>query len=110
MNWIQTNKNFQLPPDGQYLVGVSGGRDSVAFLHWLVSLDYRNLIVCHLNHQLRGRVSEADARFVAKLADKLDVDLELGSADVRALTAKQKLSVEAAARAARYEFFASVAK
>ena len=112
MNWIQTNKNFlrRFPPGGKYLVGVSGGRDSVALLHWLISHDYRNLIVCHLNHRLRGRSSEADARFVRKLAEKLDVDLELGSADVRTLAARQKLSVEVAAREARYEFFAQVAK
>lgn len=110
MNWIQTNKNFQLPPDGRYLVGVSGGRDSVALLHWLVSRGYRNLIVCHLNHQLRGRSSEADARFVAKLAEKCDVELEIGSAGVRRLAAKQKISIEAAAREARYQFFATIAK
>src|SRR5205085_3391425 len=110
MNWIQTNKNFQFPPDGRYLAGVSGGRDSVALLHWLVSRDYRNLVVCHLNHQLRGRSSDADARFVSQLAQKYDFDLELGSAGVRAVAAKQKISIEAASRAARYEFFATVAK
>ena len=140
MNWIQTNKNFlrRFPPDGKYLVGVSGGRDSVALLHWLISRDYRNLIVCHLNHRLRGRSSEADARFVKKVAEEYDrkivgqahrlpklgngkrsarptgatarVDVELGSADVRALAAKQKISIEAAAREARYKFFAQVAK
>ena len=110
MNWIQTNKNFQLPPDGRYLVGVSGGRDSVALLHWLIERGYKNLVVCHLNHQLRGRSSDADARFVSQLAQKYDFELELGSAGVRAVAAKQKISIEAASRAARYEFFATVAK
>src|SRR5437870_13562576 len=55
------------PPDAHYLIGVSGGRDSVALLHWLISLGYKKLIICHLNHQLRGRSSDADARFVQKL-------------------------------------------
>src|SRR5437762_10006433 len=74
MNWIQTNKKFlrRFPPGGRYLVGISGGRDSVALLHWLVSRGYRKLIVCHLNHQLRGRASDADARFVKKVAEKYD--------------------------------------
>jgi len=110
MNWIQTSLLRSFPPDAQYLVGVSGGRDSVALLHLLVERGYEQLIVCHLNHQLRGRSSDADARFVEKLATKCDVDLEMGSTKVRALAAKQKMSIEAAARDARYKFFAQVAK
>ena len=112
MNWIQTNKKFlrRFPPGGQYLVGISGGRDSVALLHWLLSGEYRSLVVCHLNHQLRGRSSSADARLVANLAKKHDVDLEMEFANVPALAAKQKISIEAAGREARYKFFAQVAK
>ena len=111
MNQIQ-NKNFLrgFPPDGRYLIAVSGGRDSVALLHWLHQRGYRKLVVCHLNHQLRGRSSDADARFVEQLAAQCDVDLEMGSTNVRALAAKQKISIETAAREARYKFFAQVAK
>jgi len=100
----------KLPPDGHYLVGVSGGRDSVALLHWLLERGYKKLIVCHLDHQLRLTSSGRDARFVEKLASQCDVDLEMGRANVRALAAKQKMSIEAAAREARYKFFAQVAK
>ena len=111
MNRIQ-KKIFlrKLPPDGHYLVGVSGGPDSVALLHWLLERGYKKLIVCHLDHQLRGTSSGRDARFVEKLASQCDVDLEMGRANVRALAAKQKMSIEAAAREARYKFFAQVAK
>jgi len=111
LNQIQ-NKNFLrgFPPDGRYLIGVSGGRDSVVLLHWLKERGYKKLIVCHLNHQLRGRSSDADARFVEKLAAKYDVALEMGSTNVRALAARQKMSIEAAAREARYKFFVQVAK
>ena len=110
MNWIQTSFLRSFPPDARYLVGVSGGRDSVALLHSLVERGYEQLIVCHLNHQLRGRSSDADARFVKKLAAKCDVDLEMGSTNVCALAAKQKMSIEVAAREARYKFFAQVAR
>ncbi len=110
MNWIQTSFLRSFPPDARYLVGVSGGRDSVALLHSLVERGYEQLIVCHLNHQLRGRSSDADARFVKKLAAKCDVDLEMGSTNVCALAAKQKMSIEAAAREARYKFFVQVAR
>jgi len=110
MNWIQTSFLRSFLPDARYLVGVSGGRDSVALLHSLVERGYEQLIVCHLNHQLRGRSSDADARFVKKLAAKCDVDLEMGSTNVCALAAKHKMSIEVAAREARYTFFVQVAR
>ena len=112
MNWIQVKTQLlrSFPPDERYLIGVSGGRDSVALLHWLISLGYKRLIICHLNHRLRGRSSDADARFVEKLAAKYQTDFELGSADVRALAKKNMMSVETAAREARYAFFAKVAR
>ena len=112
MRWIQINTSLlrHLSPGARYLVGVSGGRDSVALLHWLVERGYKNLIVCHFDHQLRGRSSRADAIFVQKLAAKHDVDLALGSANVRAHAVKKKMSIETAARDARYKFFAQVAK
>ena len=35
----------KFPPHSRYLIGVSGGRDSVALLHWLISFGYERLIV-----------------------------------------------------------------
>jgi tRNA(Ile)-lysidine synthase len=112
MRWIQINTSLLRPfsPGARYLIGVSGGRDSVALLHWLIGCGYKKLIVCHLNHRLRGRSSRADAVFVRKLAAKYDVDLALGAIDVRALAARTRQSIETAARNARYEFFAQIAK
>jgi tRNA(Ile)-lysidine synthase len=103
-----TLRNF--PRHLHYLVGVSGGRDSVSLLHWLVELGYHKLIVCHLNHQLRGRSSQADARFVETLAEKYDVGFDLGLAEVRALAERKNMSIETAAREARYAFFAETAR
>jgi tRNA(Ile)-lysidine synthase len=82
----------------------------VALLHLLINLGYGKLIVCHLNHQLRGRSSDADARFVKNLAGKYELDFEGGAANVRALAKKKKTSVETTARNARYSFFAKNAK
>jgi tRNA(Ile)-lysidine synthase len=110
VNRIHTNFLREFTPDRRFLVGVSGGRDSVALLHWLIDDGYKNLIVCHLNHQLRGRASNADARFVEKLARNYDVDVVIGSKNIRALAAKRKMSIETAAREARYAFFAKIAK
>lgn len=99
-----------LPVGGRYLVGVSGGRDSVALLHWLLSLGYRKLVVCHLDHGLRGRESLADARFVEKLATRSDLLFESKAEDMRSCATKHRISIETAARAARYEFFAEVSR
>jgi tRNA(Ile)-lysidine synthase len=110
---INSRLIHNFPRDTRYLIGVSGGRDSVALLHWLNSLDYKNykkVVVCHLNHQLRGRSSDADARFVEKLAARYQVGFELGTANVRVLAKKKKISIETAAREARYSFFAKAAK
>ena len=90
----------QFPPKQRYLIGVSGGRDSVALLHHLVELHYRRLIVCHLDHQLRGRASRADAKFVERLAATLDCEFELGENDVAALARSSKQSLETAGRVA----------
>src|SRR5437764_7303228 len=119
MNWIQTKTNFlrRFPPGARYLIGVSGGRDSVTLLDALVDLGYKKLIVCHLNHKLR-EASDADARFVRKLVatynktivGQAHINLELGSDNVTALAKKKKMSIEVAAREARYSFFAGAAK
>jgi len=97
-------------PTARYLVGVSGGRDSVVLLHALVGAGFKRLIVCHLNHGLRGRAAAADARFVAALAAKLGLELESEKADVGAQAAQTGQSLETAARHARYAFFARVAR
>jgi tRNA(Ile)-lysidine synthase len=97
------------PPTRRYLMGVSGGRDSIALLNLLLEFGYEKLVVCHLNHRLRGAASRADARFVEKVARNLGLDCEIGSADVGALVKQSKLSIETAARFARLAFFVEVA-
>jgi tRNA(Ile)-lysidine synthase len=100
----------RFPPARRYLVGVSGGRDSVVLLHQLTNGGYRRLILCHLDHQLRGRASKADAQFVERLAVKMKLECEIAQADVAALARKSKQSIETAGRMARYEFFARIAR
>ena len=96
-------------PDRRYLIGVSGGRDSVALLHQLLALGYRKLIVCHLNHELRGAAA-ATAHFVQKLAQRAGLECEAGRTNVMALAKKSNLSIETAARVARFAFFVFVAR
>ncbi len=94
------------------VVGVSGGADSVCLLHvlarWQSKLDIK-LRVAHLNHQLRGVESEADAKYVANLADKLGIPITVGKRDVAAYKAERNCSTEEAARELRYDFLAKIA-
>src|SRR3569623_439217 len=92
------------------LIGVSGGRDSVALLHVLHGLGYRKLVVCHMNHGLRGRASGQDALFVRRLAKRLGLAFESMKADVAALARECGESLETTGRAVRLEFFAAMAR
>jgi tRNA(Ile)-lysidine synthase len=81
------------------LVAVSGGADSVALLHLLLTLAPElslRLSVLHVDHGLRPD-SERDARFVLGLAARLGVP-----AEVARVTVPAGGSLEAAARAERY--------
>lgn len=65
--------NIDLPdvPPGPWAIGVSGGADSVALLLLLRDQTSLSLHVVHLDHQLRGDQSTADAAFVEQLAAQL---------------------------------------
>lgn len=68
------------------------------------------LSVAHFDHRLRGADSAADEEFVAALAKRLKLDFHRGSGDVKACAAAKHLSIEAAARKLRYEFFDELLK
>jgi tRNA(Ile)-lysidine synthase len=105
--------NRQLLKRGQpVLVAVSGGLDSMALLHVLNALAKKwrwQITVAHLNHQLRGRSSDADEKLVRKTAAALKLPVIVGRADVKMFARKSKLSIEMAARKLRHEFFARTA-
>ncbi len=89
-------------------VAVSGGIDSVALLRLLIELRREIGIVVsvvHFNHKLRGAESEADQEFAAALAREHGLEFYGESGDVAAYAVEEHVSVEAAARELRYEFF-----
>ena len=95
------------------LVGFSGGPDSVCllhFLHHLAGKKHFEIVAVHVHHGLRGKQADADARFCRNLCKQWDIPFLLKKKAVRALAKKQDLSIEHAARKARYEAFAAAAK
>ncbi len=79
-------------------------------LLWELSERY-SLRVCaaHLDHGLRDEEGEADARYVDETCRRWGVAVVVERADVAALRACRRLSWEAAAREARYDFLARIA-
>lgn len=94
----------------RYLIGVSGGADSVALLHLLHREGFRQLVVCHLNHRLRGKVALADEHFVQRLAKRLGYPAEIQRTPVATLAEKSGRSIETEARHARHAFFAACSR
>ena len=94
------------------LLAVSGGPDSVVLLDFFAkharSRGIR-LCVAHLNHCLRGRAADADENFVRKLGKSYGLETVTAAIDVPGLAKKMKMSVEHAARQARYSFLLKTA-
>ena len=94
------------------LVAVSGGPDSIALLHVLLTLrdalEIDQLTVVHFDHRLRAEASAEDSRFVEALAARLKLPFRGGSGEVQSVQRSQGVSLEMAARICRYGFFRRV--
>lgn len=105
-------KRYSMPLRGKtVVVGVSGGADSMALLHVLLSLkdEYGiRLVTCHVNHGIRGETADRDESFVRETCKALGVELRVLKADVPALAAEKHLGIEECGRQVRYDFFNSV--
>src|SRR6185369_14429513 len=90
-------------------------------LHDLMQEHGWRLTVAHFNHQLRGRSSDADERFVRQTAERWGIPFTAGHADkviasvpsstaVKAFARQHNLSLEMAARRLRHDFLARTAR
>ena len=89
-------------PAGRYLIGLSGGADSVALLEMILPLVRQGDIsaeAVHINHCLRGQESDRDETFVRDLCRREQIPLHVYRADLKGR------KDEASARAARFEYF-----
>ena len=101
------------PETGTVLVCVSGGADSMCLLEALSEIlcgNGLNISVAHYNHRLRGEESDRDEMFVREYCLSRGFECFAGAGDVGAFAALHGLSIEEAAREARYEFFLSTAQ
>lgn len=111
-NLLTEWRRLKLPfADATFVVGVSGGADSVSLLIALNKLKIREklnlrFVVAHFNHNLRGEESDNDQRFVQGLTEHFDLELVLGKGEI----SNEPGNLEQNAREARYKFLAQTAE
>ena len=109
-------RRLELPlRNASVVVAVSGGADSTALLLALAELIRRKelrlkLTVAHLDHGLRGNASKEDAEWVTKLGRRLGHRTVSARVNVKKRAGKTTDNLEQAARGARYDFLAKIAR
>ncbi len=101
-------KEYDVAGETGLLVGISGGPDSVALLHVLhhisISEGGPRLSAAHMHHGIRGRSADEDAAFVRDLCGEWGIPLFEERVDAVSLSKQGNLTLEEAARIARYAF------
>ena len=89
-------------------VAVSGGRDSMSLLHYLVEHKNDlmiNVIAIHVEHGIRGAESLSDQAFVLDYCSQNDIPVCYTTVDVPGYAKDHLIGVEQAARELRYRYF-----
>ncbi len=91
-------------PEDNILVAVSGGADSMALLHLFLETGHK-IVVAHCNFLLRNSESDEDELFVKDFCEKRKIEVRIKKFDTLGYAAKNKKSIEMAARELRYNWF-----
>ncbi|MCD7739495.1 MAG: tRNA lysidine(34) synthetase TilS [Lachnospiraceae bacterium] len=98
-------KQHMLTGGEKVLVGLSGGADSVALLHFLISIQQKyslGLVAVHVNHGIRQEAGEDEA-FCERLCKEWGVPFECRRIEPGKLAQAKGAGLEEEARTARYE-------
>jgi tRNA(Ile)-lysidine synthase len=102
--------SFQIE-NKKMVVGVSGGPDSLALLHFLwMQREEKNLsiVAAHVDHMFRGQESFEDALFVKAYCEQKEIPFEMARINVPEIIQRTKKNSQVASRQARYEFFEGI--
>jgi tRNA(Ile)-lysidine synthase len=103
-----SDKHELITNNSTILVGVSGGPDSIALLHFLWSqkdTKHLKIVAVHVDHMFRGKQSEEDLVFVESFCRRLGILYESIQIDVAAYRQEKQVSSQVAARECRFHFF-----
>lgn len=98
-----------LPQGGKVIAALSGGADSMALAHFLVSHTDVPVLAAHVNHGLRGAQSDADEEAVRRWCEENRIPLRVLRADVGRLARERGQGLEECGRNVRYAFFEELA-
>ncbi len=94
-------------------VATSGGADSMALLHYMHNAAKNStfkVIALNVEHGIRGESSVSDTEFVKNYCNKHHIEVLTYAVDSVKKAKEEKLSLEEAARALRYDCFYSALK
>ncbi|ATZ19101.1 tRNA(Ile)-lysidine synthase [Williamsoniiplasma somnilux] len=94
--------------NNNYLIGVSGGADSIFLLREVIKNKPKNLVVCHVNYNFRSD-SNIDQSIVEKFCQENNLILEIKIVDTN-FYQNMKENFEDWSRNLRYEFFVEMSK
>lgn len=107
------NKYNMIKENDTIVVGVSGGADSMALLHFLLN-ESDNLkikvIVSHINHCLRGEESDRDEKFVSDYCRDNGVIFYSCRSNIKSEASEYGISIEECGRKVRYNYFNNIAE
>lgn len=105
-------KTNMISPGDVIGVGFSGGSDSMALLHFLASNQQKydiEVVAIHIDHEIREN-SYVDADFAKEKAKELGVRFYKFRVDAPKIAKEKNISIESAAREARYGVFKTLLK
>ncbi len=109
---LQTIQQNNLIQSGdKVVIGVSGGPDSMCLLDILYGLKQTiqiQIIVAHVNHQIRAQAQE-ETKYVQEFCKSKNIPCFVKYADVQMIAKQQKKGTEEIGRIIRYEYFEEIA-
>lgn len=114
---MSSKLNISLPlkgwgeTQGTILLGFSGGADSTALLHFLITHEpqvHDRIVATHCNFHLRGEESDRDEQFCCQFCKSHGVKLLVRHFDTRGYMDEHHVSLELAARELRYAWWSEL--
>jgi tRNA(Ile)-lysidine synthase len=100
-------RNNLCSKEDRILLAVSGGLDSMVMLDLFLTAGF-SIGVAHCNFMLRGEESDKEEKFIERFCMDQGIPFYCRRFDTAQYAAKERLSIQVAARHLRYQFFRTI--